>query len=87
MRLCYADGRLDLHYKGTLAARPPHTLAWFEVAERRNANEKIIFGHWAALEPEIKVPRIYPLDTGCIWGGHLTAMRLEDAKRFSIKCN
>ena len=42
--------------------------------------------HWAALNGKADVPYIYPLDTGCVWGNCLTAMRLEDEKRFSVSC-
>lgn len=86
MRFCYADGRLDLSYKGEIAGKPTALVPWFEMENRVNANEKIIFGHWAALGGKTNLPNLYPLDTGCVWGNCLTAMRIEDGKRFSIKC-
>ena len=86
MRFCRADGSLDLTYKGEIAGKPDDLIPWFDVKERANVQEKIIFGHWAALGGKTDVPNIFPLDTGCVWGNCLTAMRLEDGKRFSVKC-
>jgi bis(5'-nucleosyl)-tetraphosphatase (symmetrical) len=86
MRFCYADGSLDLAYKGEIAGKPDDLIPWFDVKDRANANDKIIFGHWAALNGKADVPNIFPLDTGCVWGNCLTAMRLEDGIRFSVKC-
>lgn len=86
MRFCHRDGRLDLSYKGEIQHKPNDLIPWFEVVDRVNASKNIIFGHWAALNGQAGVPRIYPLDTGCVWGNCLTAMRLEDRRRFSVKC-
>lgn len=86
MRFCYADGRLDLTYKGEIAGKPIDLIPWFDVSNRKNVNEKIIIGHWAALNGKSDAPNIYPLDTGCVWGNCLTAMRLEDRKRFNVRC-
>jgi bis(5'-nucleosyl)-tetraphosphatase (symmetrical) len=86
MRFCDISGKLMLGYKGTIADKPAGLIPWFEVPERCNANEKIIFGHWAALEKPLNKPNLYPLDTGCVWGNCLTAMRLEDGKLFSVSC-
>ncbi len=85
MRFCHNDGRLNFDYKGTLADKPADLVPWFDVLPRANANNKIIFGHWAALNGHADVPNVYPLDTGCVWGNHLTAMRLGDEKRFSVR--
>lgn len=86
MRFCHADGRLDLTYKGQIAGKPQDLIPWFDVPNRANANEKIIFGHWAALGGKTDAPNLYALDTGCVWGNCLSAMRLEDEKRFSVHC-
>jgi bis(5'-nucleosyl)-tetraphosphatase (symmetrical) len=82
-RFCHADGRLELKNKGTSAN---NLMPWFRVPNRTNTNLKIIFGHWAALGGVTNTPHVYALDTGCIWGYALTAMRLEDEKRFSVSC-
>lgn len=86
MRLCYPDGRLDFSYKGPLAGKPAHLIPWFDLPGRVNPELKIIFGHWAALGGKADVPNVFPLDTGCVWGISLTAMRLGDEERLSISC-
>lgn len=86
MRLCYPDGRLELDYKGTMQDKPTELIPWFDVAGRHSQDLNIIFGHWAALGGIADVPNVYPLDTGCVWGACLTAMRLEDGERFSVEC-
>src|SRR3990167_6114552 len=60
MRLCHPDGHLDLRYKGSLANKPADLLPWFKVPHRATIKEKIIFGHWAALNAKADVPYIYP---------------------------
>lgn len=87
MRYCDEKGHLNLDYKGTIAERPDGLVPWFLAPERQNANDKIIFGHWAALGGVTSVKNLYPLDTGCVWGNYLTAMRLEDGKRFQVRYN
>lgn len=85
MRFCHRDGRLDLTYKGTIPDKPADLVPWFDVKPRVHAETKIIFGHWAALSGEVDVPNLFALDTGCVWGGKLTAMRLEDGVRFAVQ--
>jgi bis(5'-nucleosyl)-tetraphosphatase (symmetrical) len=86
MRFCFADGRLDLSYKGEIAEKPQELIPWFDLPHRENANGKIIFGHWAALGGKVNRPNLHALDTGCVWGNCLTAMRVEDGQYFSVKC-
>lgn len=86
MRFCYADGRLDLNYKGEIPNKPKELIPWFDVRPRANADTKIIFGHWAALGGKTNQPNLYAMDTGCVWGNCLTAMCLEDGRRVSVKC-
>ena len=84
MRFCTAEGRLDFSAKGSLESQPIGYPPWF-LLPRKDPNERdirIIFGHWAALEGTTQTENIYALDTGCIWGGQLTAMRLEDLQIF-----
>lgn len=87
MRFCDANGNLNLTYKGTIAEKPAELIPWFDVPHRANANIKIIFGHWAALGGNTTTPNVYPLDTGCVYGNALTALRLSDEKRFGVKCD
>ncbi|KTD04488.1 bis(5'-nucleosyl)-tetraphosphatase [Legionella geestiana] len=84
MRFCHTDGTLSMRYKGTVAAAPSDIKPWFAISPRKALNARLVFGHWAALEGECPVPDIYAVDTGCVWGGSLTALRLQDNKRFSV---
>ncbi len=85
VRFCDETGRLNLDEKGTRDSNPD-LIPWFKVPNRKTANDKIIFGHWAALSGKTDTENVYALDTGCVWGFCLTAMRLEDKKIFSIQC-
>ncbi len=86
MRFCTSDGDLELETKESIAFAPVGFLPWFAHENRKTRDEKIIFGHWAALEGNVNLPNIYALDTGCVWGGSLTALRLEDEQKFSCFC-
>lgn len=85
-RFCHADGSLELKSKGKLDSQSAELFPWFQTPHRRNADLKIIFGHWAALGGITNTQNAFALDTGCVWGFCLTAMRLEDGKRFSVNC-
>ncbi len=86
MRFCKLDGTLDLDKKGSAGNPPADFLPWFKIPNRAHKDLKIIFGHWAALNGKTDEPNIFALDTGCAWGNCLTAMRLEDGKRFTVAC-
>jgi bis(5'-nucleosyl)-tetraphosphatase (symmetrical) len=85
MRFCYSDGRLDFSYKGDIAHCPNELSPWFLLSSN-HSDLKIIFGHWAALDGITEVEHVFPLDTGCVWGKCLTAMRLEDHAYFKVTC-
>ena len=85
MRFCDAAGHLLLSYKGTLEKAPVGLYPWYAVPNRQEIPADIIFGHWAALNGKCPHPRIHALDTGCLWGGELTALRLQDKQRFSVR--
>jgi len=84
MRFCNAQGGLVSDYKGSVAHAPVNTYPWYAVPNRCPIAADIIFGHWAALLGNCPVEHIYALDTGCIWGNTLTALRLQDKQRFSV---
>lgn len=84
MRFCDIQGRLAFGYKGTLENSPPGLLPWYEVPGRIEIPADIVFGHWAALSGKSHASRIYAIDTGCFWGGQLTALRLQDKKHFAV---
>ncbi|MFA6302560.1 MAG: symmetrical bis(5'-nucleosyl)-tetraphosphatase, partial [Legionella sp.] len=77
MRFCTADGSLDLEYKGTIAKAKTGLYPWFAVPNRKELEVDLVFGHWAALMGKCPTPKIHAIDTGCLWGGQLTALRLE----------
>jgi len=85
LRYCDADGRLALKYKDAPGAQPTELMPWFQVPWRKSADLKIIFGHWSTLG-RYQGQGVYSLDTGCVWGGNLTALRLDDGQWFSVSC-
>ncbi|MBA2710814.1 MAG: symmetrical bis(5'-nucleosyl)-tetraphosphatase [Tatlockia sp.] len=84
MRFCDRQGRLVLSYKGTIATAPANLIPWYDLPNRKPIDVDIVFGHWAALQGHSPVPNIFAIDTGCLWGGQLTALRLQDRQRFSV---
>jgi bis(5'-nucleosyl)-tetraphosphatase (symmetrical) len=82
MRACASDGTLDFDFAGSLGQMPPGLRPWFEVPSPPRG-ERVLFGHWAALGHH-SGPGFVSLDTGCVWGGKLTAYRLEDGAVFDV---
>jgi bis(5'-nucleosyl)-tetraphosphatase (symmetrical) len=86
MRYCDAYGRLDLINSGPLGSQPEKLMPWFQVPKRKSANLRIIFGHWSTLG-YYEGNNCYAIDTGCLWGGQLTALKLGgQVECFSIDC-
>jgi bis(5'-nucleosyl)-tetraphosphatase (symmetrical) len=86
LRLCTADGRVDVALKGAPPAPPSELRPWFEQAKRATRDARVIFGHWSALGL-VQRPGILGLDTGCVWGGALTAADLDsDRPLVSVPC-
>ena len=91
IRLCDSHGQLDFTYKGDATQAPPGLMPWYAVPGRQTADTRIAFGHWSTLQaPEsglFEPPMVLPLDTGCVWGGYLTAaeFRAESAQVTLIK--
>ncbi len=84
MRWCDSRGHLDLQHKKSPNDVPDPLYPWYEVPGRKELDVDILFGHWAALRGMCSNPKIHALDTGCFWGGELTAFRLQDRQRFSV---
>jgi bis(5'-nucleosyl)-tetraphosphatase (symmetrical) len=70
-------------YAGPLDERPEHLTPWWQAPGRKPSRRTIIFGHWAALGL-YQQPGFLGIDTGCVWGRRLTAVRLEDGQVFSV---
>jgi bis(5'-nucleosyl)-tetraphosphatase (symmetrical) len=85
LRYCTADGHLALQPKGTPGTQPEGDVPWFEVPDRRSQDITVIFGHWSSLGLK-HTDKVLALDTGCLWGGSLTAVRLEDHQVFQLEC-
>ena len=79
-RFVAADGTLEFTTKDGAAAAPPGHFAWFDAPGRRTAGVPIAFGHWSSLG-FVDRPDLLGLDTGCVWGGRLTAVRIDDGRR------
>jgi len=77
MRFCAEDGTLSLSGKGPPGSQGPGLLPWFAVPDRRSADLNLVFGHWAALG-YYRAPGVFALDSGCVWGNRLTAVRLDE---------
>ena len=86
LRYCDAGGHLHLGLKGPPEEQPSHVVPWFRVPGRASESLKVVFGHWSTLG-RVADPGVVALDTGCVWGGRLTAARLDVAhQRVSISC-
>ena len=86
MRYCDKDGRLDFDNNGPPGSQPSHLMPWFQVPGRKSTSVKIVFGHWSSLG-YYEGDNCYGIDTGCLWGGQLTALRLGgQEQRFSVGC-
>jgi len=81
MRIVDTDGTLDVAFKGELADAPMGKLAWFDAPRERALEHVIVTGHWSALGLLVRED-VIALDTGCVWGGSLTAVRLDDGQIF-----
>ena len=88
MRFCDAGGRLDLLTKEGLGAAPEGFMPWFDVPHRRTLGTPMAFGHWSTLGL-INRPDLLSLDTGCVWGGALTAVRVDEGRRevIQVRCD
>lgn len=84
LRICTLGGEMELTYSGPLDGVPEGFRPWFSILEPRPA-ETILFGHWAALGFHA-ADRAICVDSGCVWGGPLTAFRLDDRKVFQVPC-
>ena len=82
MRFCSPEGRMEFRAKGS--EPPPGYRPWFELRPR-SERETLVCGHWSQLGLKLG-ERLAALDSGCVWGGALSALRLEDRKLFQVPC-
>ena len=87
MRFCDRKGKLEFKCKGAPGQQREGYYPWFELPSRASKGLNIVFGHWSTLGA-VDVPGIYPTDTACLWGGKLTALRIDSEKpqRIELDC-
>lgn len=76
LRFCTPDGSLALKEKGAPGTQAPGLIPWFAVPGRRSREQRIVFGHWSTLG-YWRGDNVWGIDTGCVWGGSLTALRID----------
>ena len=89
IRYVTGDGRLDFSFAGPPETRPDGLVPWFSAPDRRSRGERLVFGHWATLDldPELAEREgVRHVDTGCVWGGRLTALDLQSGAVRSVDC-
>jgi len=89
LRFCSATGHMDFKVKENSAKAPEGYMPWFEVPHRQTIGTRIAFGHWSTLGA-VNQKDIWAMDTGCVWGGCLTAMQRDQInqtpRKIEIKC-
>jgi bis(5'-nucleosyl)-tetraphosphatase (symmetrical) len=87
LRFCTDDGTMEFSVKDSAAAAPPGYQPWYDIAARRTAGQPVAFGHWSTLGL-LERADLLALDTGCVWGGPLTAARIDGGRRelFQVPC-
>ncbi|MES2048211.1 MAG: symmetrical bis(5'-nucleosyl)-tetraphosphatase [Pseudomonadota bacterium] len=85
MRFCSIDGVMDFASKEGMQGAPNGFLPWFDLPNRKSENCTVVIGHWSTLGLLLR-PNLISLDTGCVWGGHLSAISLNDRHLIQIAC-
>lgn len=85
LRTCSVSGVMESSFSGPPELAPEGFLPWFSIPSRKNATATMVYGHWAAMGLHI-TPNLLALDTGCVYGRQLTAVRLEDRHVFQVTC-
>ena len=85
LRFCDDEGRGIYNVSGPPGSQPDNYKPWFKHKHRLTRDVTIAFGHWAALGLRVK-KRYIAMDSGCVWGGKLTALRLEDRTKYQVRC-
>ena len=85
LRVCRADGAMALEYKGEPGDAPRDFIPWFDMPGRASRDHTLVCGHWSALGRVVRGD-LLALDSGCVWGRALSAVRLEDREVFEVPC-
>jgi bis(5'-nucleosyl)-tetraphosphatase (symmetrical) len=85
IRFCSADGTMELTATKGAETELPGYMRWFEVPGRKTEDVTVVFGHWSTLGLMLR-PNLISLDTGCLWGGQLSAISLDDRTVIQVDC-
>ena len=85
LRFCTPQGVMEFETKGETTQAPAGYLPWFDVPGRKSARSTVVCGHWSALGLRV-APNLLALDSGCVWGGQLSAIRLKDRRLYQVPC-
>ncbi len=87
LRFCTPEGKFDMQPKGDIGTQEEGLVPWFRTPGRKTAQERIVFGHWSTLSSR-EENNVFALDTGCLWGGKLTALRIDlpEPQWFQVEC-
>lgn len=85
LRLCTAEGQMEFRHKSAPRHLPRGFLPWYAIPNRASAGHPLIFGHWSTLGLHA-VDDVVALDSGCLWGNALSAIRLDDRRIFQVSC-
>jgi len=85
LRVCDDSGAMVLSFKGEPGESSDDWTPWFDVPKRRSVDHTVVCGHWSALGVVVR-PDLISLDSGCVWGRALTAVRLGDRRVFEVAC-
>jgi bis(5'-nucleosyl)-tetraphosphatase (symmetrical) len=85
LRVCTRDGAMDLSFKGEPGELHARRTPWFDMPGRASATHTIVCGHWSALGLHVS-ENVLSLDSGCVWGRALTAVRLDDRRLWQVPC-
>jgi bis(5'-nucleosyl)-tetraphosphatase (symmetrical) len=85
LRVCDDAGAMVLAFKGEPGEACAGWTPWFDVPGRRSRDHAVVCGHWSALGVTIR-PDLLSIDSGCVWGRALTAVRLRDRRMFEVAC-
>ncbi|MEO7741878.1 MAG: symmetrical bis(5'-nucleosyl)-tetraphosphatase [Usitatibacter sp.] len=85
LRVCETDGAMALSFKGEPDDAPGELVAWFDMPGRKSRDHTIVCGHWSALGLKLR-PDLLSLDSGCVWGRSLSAVRLGDRRAYAASC-
>jgi len=85
IRFCMADGTMELTASKGVETEMPGYMRWFDVPGRKTEDVTVVFGHWSTLGLTLR-SNLISLDTGCLWGGKLTAVCLEDRSVIQVDC-